>query len=389
MSEKELFQLFKETFGNDSGAKIYFAPGRVNLIGDHTDYNGGHALPCALTIGTYAVARKREDKTLCFYSANFEEDGVITVSLEDLDKKEGNGWTNYPKGIIWTLMQRGMNISNGMDLLYYGNIPDSAGLSSSASIEVLTAYICKEMFALCFDMIECAKLCQYSENKYNEVACGIMDQFVIAKGRKKNAIFLNTTSLDFEYVPLHLGDAKIVIMNTNKKRGLGDSQYNKRRNECEQALELLKQKKDIQSLGDLTKADWEECQSVISDEVLRKRARHAVFENIRTIEAVEALKREDITAFGELMNQSHDSLQKDYEVTGMELDTLVHAARETEGVIGARMTGAGFGGCAVCLVKKENASDMIDEVGKVYEREIGYPASFYAVNVGDGPKVVL
>lgn len=386
--KQTLLNKFQEIFGAEGEVKVFFAPGRVNLIGEHTDYNGGHVFPCALTIGTYAVARKREDKLLRFYSMNFESLGVITSCIENLTYKTEDNWTNYPKGVIWTMQEKGYSIDTGMDILYFGNIPNGSGLSSSASLEVLTGFVLKNLFSLDVDMIQLALLGQFSENHFNGVNCGIMDQFAVAMGKENNAIFLDTADLSFEYAPIVLENKKIVILNTNKKRGLGDSKYNERRSECEEALEELKKVVKIQSLGELSEAQFEEYKHAITRDVCKKRAKHAVYENQRTIQAVEALKKGDLTLFGELMIASHTSLRDDYEVTGIELDTLVEEALKQKGVLGARMTGAGFGGCAVSIVDTEEVDTFIKNVGKAYEAKIGYAADFYVVSVGNGPAVL-
>lgn len=379
---------FKNVFGDTDGVRVYFAPGRVNLIGEHTDYNGGHVFPCALTIGTYAAVRLRKDRDLRFYSMNFKEKGIIESSLDELIYNKEDDWANYPKGVLWSFAQHSFVLKQGMDILYFGNIPNSSGLSSSASIEVLTGYIMKELCGLDISLTKLALMSQYSENKFNGVNCGIMDQFAIAMGKKNNAIYLDTSNLQFEYAPIELGDAKLVIVCSNKKRGLGDSKYNERRSECEEALARLKMVVNIKSLGDLTEEEFELNKSAIKDEILTKRAKHAVYENQRTIRAVFALQGKDITKFGLLMNDSHVSLRDDYEVTGIELDTLVEAAWKQKGVIGARMTGAGFGGCTVNIVKNDCIDSFIAEVGKEYEAKIGYKADFYAVEIGDGPKEI-
>ncbi|MCI8378797.1 MAG: galactokinase [Lachnospiraceae bacterium] len=384
MKEK-LLEKFSEIFGGSDGAKVYFAPGRVNLIGEHTDYNGGHVFPCALTIGTYGAARKRDDKVLRFYSMNFEELGVLESSVEGLKPEREADWTNYPKGVMWAFQEKGYDVDCGMDLLLFGNIPNGSGLSSSASVEVLTGHILRDFYGFDVSNQDLALIGQYSENKFNGVNCGIMDQFAIAMGRKDHAIFLDTADLSYQYAPLKLENAKIVIGCTNKKRGLGDSKYNERRSECESALASLQNVVDIKSLGELTEEQFAQYQSAIPDAVKVRRARHAVSENQRTIQAVEALKRDDVTLFGKLMNASHVSLSKDYEVTGIELDTMVEAAWRQEGVIGARMTGAGFGGCTVSIVEEDKVERFIEEVGREYEEKIGYAASFYVVEIGDGP----
>lgn len=379
---------FAEIFGDTNGVKTYFAPGRVNMIGEHTDYNAGHVFPCALTIGTYAAARKREDKKLRFYSMNFEQLGVLEASLEDLKPDPAADWTNYPKGVIWAFGEKGFTVPSGMDIVLNGNIPNGSGLSSSASVEVLTGFILRDLFGFEVSNTELALIGQYSENKFNGVNCGIMDQFAIAMGKKEHAIFLDTADLSYEYAPIKLENAKIVIACSNKKRGLGDSKYNERRSECETALAELQKVVGINGLGDLTEEQFETYQTAIADEVRRKRAKHAVYENRRTIRAVEALQQNDIALFGRLMNESHVSLRDDYEVTGIELDTLVEEAWKIDGVIGSRMTGAGFGGCTVSIVREDAIDTFIAQVGKAYLDKIGYAADFYAVEIGDGPSVL-
>ncbi len=383
--KEQLLQEFSKIFGAGGDIGFYFAPGRVNLIGEHTDYNGGHVFPCALTIGTYAAVRKREDKILRFYSMNFGHLGVITSSVENLEKRKEDDWANYPKGVIWALQQRGYGIGQGMDVLYFGNIPNASGLSSSASLEVLTGYIIKDLFDLKLYLIELALISQYAENQFIGVNCGIMDQFAVAMGKKDHAIFLDTSNLACEYAPIRLKNARIVIASSNKKRGLGDSKYNERRSECEAALKELQTVLDITALGDLSEEEFEAHKSRIGDPVRMRRAKHAVYENQRTIKAVHALKADDIAEFGRLMNASHISLRDDYEVTGLELDTLVEAAWKQKGVIGSRMTGAGFGGCTVSIVENDFVEEFIDAVGKVYYEKIGYQADFYTVDVGNGP----
>ncbi len=380
-----IIKKFAEVFGDAEGAEAFFAPGRVNLIGEHTDYNGGHVFPCALTIGTYAVARKREDNKLRFYSMNFERLGIIESSLDNLEPDKEAGWTNYPKGVIWAFGEKGYKINCGFDILLNGNIPNGSGLSSSASVEVVTGYILSEMLGLGVSNQELALIGQFSENNFNGVNCGIMDQFAIAMGKKDNAIFLDTSDLSFEYAPIKLDGAKIVISCSNKKRGLGDSKYNERRTECEEAHKAIQSGMGINSLGDLDEEQFEQVKFVIKDEDQRKRAKHAVYENQRTIKAVSALKNNDIELFGKLMNESHVSLRDDYEVTGEELDTLVEEAWKVDGVIGSRMTGAGFGGCTVSIVKDEAVGTFIENVGKAYKDRIGYAADFYVVEIGSGP----
>ena len=385
---ESLLKKFGEIFGDTMDAKVYFAPGRVNLIGEHTDYNGGHVFPCALTIGTYGVARKRTDNRLRFYSMNFEKLGLVESSLDDLTPSSEADWTNYPKGVIWAFGEKGMKVPGGMDLLLMGNIPNGSGLSSSASVEVLTGFILRDFFGFDVTNQDLALIGQFSENQFNKVNCGIMDQFAIAMGKKDNAIFLDTADLSYEYAPIILKGAKLVIACSSKKRGLGDSKYNERRSECETALAELQKAVPIASLGELDEETFEKNAGLIESEVRRRRAKHAVYENQRTIRAVKALKANDIEAFGQLMNASHVSLRDDYEVTGIELDTLVEEAWKVDGVIGSRMTGAGFGGCTVSIVKDEAIDEFIEKVGAAYKEKIGYNADFYVVEAGDGPCVM-
>lgn len=383
--KERLFHEFQKVFGSMEGAELFFSPGRVNLIGEHTDYNGGHVFPCALTIGTYGVVRKRSDRKLRLYSMNFSGSGIWESSLDDLSPRPEDRWTNYPKGVFWTLKEKGYELPFGFDLLIFGNIPNGSGLSSSASLEVLVGTIARDYYGLKdLSMQDIALFSQYAENHYNGVNCGIMDQFAVAMGKKNHAIYLDTATLEYEYAPLDLGDAKIVIACSNKKRGLGDSAYNTRRFECETALAELKSVVDIQSLGDLTEKEFEAHKGAITDPVHVRRARHAVYENQRTKKAVEALKAGDLQQFGQLMNASHVSLRDDYEVTGKELDTLVEAAWEQEGVIGSRMTGAGFGGCTVSIVRGDAIERFASRVGEIYKNVIGYAADFYVVEPGDG-----
>lgn len=383
MREK-LLSKFYELYGSEGDVRTYFAPGRVNLIGEHTDYNGGHVFPCALTLGTYGVARKRNDGKLRFYSMNFEEMGVLEADISELRPEDAAGWTNYPKGMIWALKEKGYSIDKGMDMLLFGDIPNASGLSSSASVEVLTGVVLSDLFELSVSMTEIALTGQFSENRFNGVNCGIMDQFAIAMGKKDHAIFLDTSDLTYEYAPLILKDEKIIIACSNKKRGLGDSKYNERRQECETALQELQQVVQIHSLGELTEELFEKYQWAIKDETRQRRAKHAVYENQRTIRAVEALKNNNLELFGKLLNASHASLRDDYEVTGVELDTLAEEAWKVEGVLGSRMTGAGFGGCTVSIVKNAMVDSFIQQVGQAYESRIGYKADFYVVEVGPG-----
>lgn len=385
--QQKVLERFQELFGAEGDIRSYFSPGRVNLIGEHTDYNGGHVFPCALTIGTYGAARKREDRKIRFYSENFSKMGVFETSLDDLVYHEEANWTNYPKGVVWAFKEKGYEAPTGFDMVMYGNIPNGSGLSSSASVELLMGVILVDLYGFeGLSMIDLALLGQYAENRFNGMNCGIMDQFAIAMGKENQAIFLDTGDLSYEYAPIEMKGAKIVIAASNKKRKLTDSKYNERRAECEEALADIQKQMDIKALGELTEEQFEQVQDAIQNPVCRKRAKHAVYENQRTIKAVAALKAGDLETFGKLMNASHVSLRDDYEVTGKELDTLVEAAWKQEGVIGSRMTGAGFGGCTVSIVKEEAIDGFIENVGEIYEKEIGYAADFYVVEIGDGSR---
>lgn len=387
--KEELLKKFEEIYGSSEGARVYFAPGRVNLIGEHTDYNGGHVLPCALSIGTYVVAKKREDKKLRFYSMNYEENGVSEGSIGDLKYRRSNGWTNYPIGILWTYQKKGYKIHQGFDMLLYGDIPSGAGLGTSASIGVALGLMIREMFE--FDDItnvDIALFGQYAENEFHGINCGIMDQFASAMGKKDQAIFLDTSDLRYEYAPVNMSDYAIVIANSHKKRGAFDAKYNERRLECERALAELQSVAAIQSLGELTPECYEQVKEMIVEPVLVRRAAHAVYENQRTINAMKALKEGNVKEFGRLMVESHRSLRDNYEVTGKELDVLVEEALKTPGVIGARMTGGGFGGCTITLLKREYIETFIIEVGKNYTERTGYYADFYNVEIGDGARAL-
>ena len=381
----KLMETFLKLYGEGGEVRTYFAPGRVNLIGEHTDYNGGHVFPCALTLGTYGLARKREDRTLRFYSVNFEKLGVVETSLDDLVPHKEASWTNYPKGVMWAFEKRGYRLDHGLDILIWGNIPNGSGLSSSASLEVLTGVILKDIFG--FDqvsMVDIALIGQDAENNFNGCNCGIMDQFASAMGKKDHAIFLDTNTLNYEYAPVVLEDAKIVITNSKVKHSLVDSAYNDRRNESETALRELQTEVEIQTLGDLTEVEFEMHKNAIQDPIRQKRAKHAVYENQRTIRAVEALKNNDVELFGKLMNASHQSLRDDYEVSCEEIDILVDLAQAMPGVLGSRITGGGFGGCTVSIVKNDTVDRFVEEIGKAYQEKVGHEAEFYVVEIGDG-----
>lgn len=385
MMKKKLFDMFAELFGNSEGARFYFSPGRVNLIGEHTDYNGGHVFPCALTLGTYGAARKREDNKIHFYSMNLDSFGIVEASLDDLTNKKEYNWANYPLGVVWAFKEKGHTITSGFDMVIWGNIPNGSGLSSSASLEVLTGVILTDLFEIKdLSMTDLALIGQYSENNFNGCNCGIMDQFAVAIGKKDHAIFLDTSDLSYEYAPCVLDGAKIVITNSKVKHSLVDSAYNDRRNECAAALKALQSELDIQALGDLTPEEFEAHKSLIKDEIQLQRAKHAVYENQRTIDAVTALKAGDIERFGKLMNQSHISLRDDYDVSCEEIDILVDLAWKIPGVLGSRITGGGFGGCTVSIVKDESVDTFIETIGKTYLEKVGHEAEFYTVDIGDG-----
>ncbi|MCD8361997.1 MAG: galactokinase [Lachnospiraceae bacterium] len=375
---------FMELFGPGAMPKAYFAPGRVNLIGEHTDYNGGHVFPCALTIGTYGLIRPRTDRVLRFCSLNFQKGAIVESSLDDLIPDAKAGWANYPKGVIWTFRRRGYQLAHGADILIYGDIPAGSGLSSSASLEVLTGLMLRETYGFDISMTDLALIGQYSENHFNGMNCGIMDQFASAMGRKDCAIFLDTSDLSYEYAPVKLPDAKIVITNSKVKHNLVSSAYNDRRRESETALRDLQTVVDIRTLGDLTEAQFEQYKYAIKDSVCRRRARHAVYENQRTIHAVEALKKNDIVTFGKLINASHISLRNDYETSCPENDLLAELAWKTPACLGSRITGGGFGGCNVSIVKTNGIESFIEALDRPYAEKTGISAEFYVVDIGDG-----
>ena len=382
---EKLYDKFKELFGYEAESK-FFSPGRVNLIGEHTDYNGGHVFPCAIHKGTYALVKKRDDKKFRMYSENFENLGIIEFLLDNLVNEKEHKWVNYPKGVVKMFIEAGYKIDSGFDVLFYGNIPNGSGLSSSASIEIVTSIILKDLYHLDIDMVKMVKLSQKAENQFIGVNSGIMDQFAVGMGKKDNAILLDCNTLKYSYAPVILKDEVLVIGNTNKKRGLADSKYNERRAECEEALKDLQKELDIQSLGELSVEEFNKSEKLIKNEINRKRAKHAVYENQRTIKAQKELMEGNLEEFGRLMNESHVSLRDDYEVTGIELDTMVEIAWNQEGVIGSRMTGAGFGGCTISIVKKDAVDKFIANVGKEYKERVGLNADFYIVNISDGAK---
>ena len=368
--------------------RYFFAPGRVNLIGEHTDYNGGNVFPCALDIGTYAVASSRSDNRFRLFSLNFSNHSVIEFGLDNLVYNKAHNWANYPKGVIEAFLKEGAKIEHGLDIVYYGNLPNGAGLSSSASIEVLTGTILNSFFNCNFDPVKIALLGQSAENNYIGVGCGIMDQFASAMGMANHAILLDCNTLKYQYSSLNLNKYKLVIGNTNKKRGLADSKYNERLSECKQALQILKQHLNINTLGEASSEDFKKYCHHLTDNNIFRRARHAISENERTLKAVEALNNDDLITFGSLMNQSHISLRDDYEVTGLELDSMVNAAWNHHGCIGSRMTGAGFGGCTVSLVEEASVDSFIEHVKEQYHLITDLDADFYVVKAGQGAREI-
>lgn len=382
---EELREVFTQQFGNERMGE-YFAPGRINLIGEHTDYNGGNVFPAAITLGTYGVAAKRKDDKVRLYSENFPEKGIIEFSLNDLSYDKSHDWANYPKGILRYLKEAGHTIDTGFEVVFYGNIPNGAGLSSSASIELLTGVILEDLFDLTLERLDLVKTGKKVENEFIGVNSGIMDQFAIGMGQKDHALLLDTNTLKYEVIPASFGEYVVAIMNTNKRRELADSKYNERRSECEEALARLQTTLTIQALGELDEATFYENTKTIEDDILIKRAKHAVTENQRTLKAKAALEAGDLTTFGLLLNASHESLKEDYEVTGVELDTLVAAAQKHPSVLGARMTGAGFGGCAVALVKADDWTDFVEKVSVEYLEKIGYATDIYQASIDDGAR---
>jgi galactokinase len=373
---------FFEKFGNrNNNPVLFFSPGRVNLIGEHTDYNGGFVFPCALNYGTYLLIRKTSDKILKFSTVNFNDD--LQTEINGLFINESKKWINYPLGVMNEFTKKGIIIT-GLELLYYGDVPNGAGLSSSASIEMVTAVALNTFFNGGLGTLELVKMSQRAENEFVGMNCGIMDQFAVGFGKKDHAIFLNCDTLSFENVPIILNDNTLIITNTNKRRGLTDSKYNERRGECDLAVELLQKYKTIRNLSELNIGEIELLEKYIKDPIVLKRAKHVITENNRVLEAVKVLKNNNIARFGELMNLSHDSLKEDYEVTGYELDTLVYEGRKLPGVIGTRMTGAGFGGCTISIVKKTESKDFMAKLSVIYNKKTGLVPDFYEPEIGNG-----
>ena len=380
----DLTDAFVKTFGDAEGVEYFFSPGRINLIGEHTDYNGGYVFPAAITIGTTGLARLRDDQLVRLYSENIPEAGIIEFDLADADKKTKGSWGDFVKGMITMLRGAGYTIDKGFEMLIKGDIPTASGLSSSASLELLAGVVLDDLFKLNVPRLELVQLGQKTENDFMGVNSGILDQFAIGFGEVKHAILLDCNTLKYEMVPADFRDYDIVIMNTNKPRALTESKYNERFAETREALKRMQTKLDIKALGELSNEKFDANTDLIGDETLIKRARHAVYENNRTKVAQKSFVAGDLVKFGELLNASHESLKNDYEVTGLELDTLAETAQKQPGVLGARMTGAGFGGCAIALVAHDKVADFEKAVGDEYEKVVGYPASFYVAQIGSG-----
>lgn len=381
----KLQEEFRKQFG-DAETRTYFSPGRVNLIGEHTDYNGGHVFPCAISLGTYALVADRADKMSRIYSMNLPEKGILSFPMRDLVPDPEKDWANYPMGVTDVFQKAGYPAEHGFDILFYGTLPNGAGLSSSASLEVLMAVILNDAFRFGLAMVEMVKLSQKAENQFVGMNCGIMDQFAVGMGKKGCAILLDCNTLEYRYSRLALEDCSIIITNTNKKHSLVTSAYNERRRQCEHALSQLRSVRPVNALGDLTREEFDAISDAVKDPVERRRARHAVYENQRTLEAVRALEKNDLAAFGRLMHDAHVSMRDDYEATGVELDTLAELAWEQPGVIGSRMTGGGFGGCTVSIVRNDALDAFERDITEGYTKKIGYAPSFYVANIADGTR---
>lgn len=385
---EQVEKAFDKLFGPNGSKRVFFSPGRVNLIGEHIDYNGGLVFPCALSLGNYGAIALRNDRTIRFYSKNFPQEGILTLSLDHLENDPLHGWANYPKGVVKELISRGYPINKGFDVAIYGNLPAASGLSSSASIELLMAVMLNELFALGISKPDLAVLCKKVENEYIGVNCGIMDQFVIANALKDHALLLNCATLEFKQVPLILGDYELIIVNSKVKRGLVDSQYNARRTQCTEALKFFKKHLPIRELCDMTVEEFNDYATYLQDPVLYRRAKHAVTENARTKNALDQLVNQDLEAFGMAMTASHQSLRDDYEVSIPELDALVEIALKN-GSIGSRMTGAGFGGCTVHLVPKAQVKRFKEAILTQYKAKFGIDAEIYSATPSDGTKELL
>lgn len=388
MTKASLIHAFEEQFGAQPDV-CSFSPGRVNLIGEHTDYNGGHVFPCAISLGTFGAIKQRRDKLLRLYSNNFAADGIKEYAIDDLSFVKADGWTNYVKGVIYFLQRAGYSINHGCDIYINGEIPNGSGLSSSASLELLIGVLVKALFGLDVAQLDLVKIGKKVENDFIGVNSGIMDQFAVGMGKKDHAIYLDTNTLNYQYLPVKLADATLVIMNTNHRRELAGSKYNERRSQCEAALADLQAKlPELKTLGALNVEQFDEYRYAITDKINMRRALHAVSENERTQVATKVLAQNDIARFGRLMNASHVSLQDDYEVTGKQLDAIVHAAWAFDGTLGARMTGAGFGGCAIALVKSTRLAEFKQFVAAKYKQAVGTECEFYVAKIADGTKIL-
>ncbi len=386
MSDKEtVLNYFHEKFGNTSAVRVFFSPGRVNLIGEHIDYNGGLVFPCAIDRGIYAAARKNNTGKLNLFSLNFPTE-EHSIEIEDLQFEKNHGWANYPKGVMKSIFDL-TGVKSGFDIVFSGNLPDGAGLSSSACIELLTAVISDTILELNISTLDIVKLCQKTENDFIGVQCGIMDQFAIGFGKKNRAILLNCTTLEYSYAPFETAGYSLIITNSNKRRELADSKYNERRIECESALKKLNQFITAENLCGITEDELNENKNILSKDEYR-RALHVITENRRTIDAAGALNAGDLKLFGQLMNSSHLSLKKNYEVTGKELDTIALTAQKMDFVLGSRMTGAGFGGCVISLVKDDCFDVFKHSLGALYRQECALKADFYKVNISNGTEEI-
>ena len=385
MNIEKIKDKFKEIFGRQAAA-VFFAPGRANLIGEHTDYNGGHVFPCALSFGTYLAASKRSDGKVNFYSLNFEKEGILCADINNLTKE--NKWADYPKGVLEMFKRAGNIINTGFDALYFGNVPNGAGLSSSAALEVVTSVMINDFYGLGYNLIELAKLSQQAENKFVGMNCGIMDQFASAMGKQDNAILLDCNTLNYSYCPIKLQGVSILIANTNNNHKLTGSQYNTRRSQCEEALKRIQKELKVNCLCEVKPSQLEKVQAFINDDLLFKRARHAITEDARTLQAVDLLKKGDLEGFGKLMNASHKSLKEDYEVTGKALDSMADALQKCEGVLGARMMGGGFGGCCIALVKNEFLKEVQEKTNKEYFDIMNIKPDFYIAQIGAGARKI-
>ena len=382
---QELKEAFLKMYGGEEASvRLYSSPARINIIGEHIDYNGGKVFPASINRYLYIAIRKRPDTKILYNDARFPGSYEFDVNQNFVYDK-ANDYANYLNGILSQLKERGFKFDCGFEILMASNIPAGGGISSSSALECGFAYAVIDTFGFNLDRIEIAKLGQLSEHNFMNVKCGIMDQFIIATGKKNHAELLDCNTLEYEYVPLDLGDYRFVVMNTNKVRKLADSKYNERRGQCEEALKLLQANGvKVNALCQLTPADWEKYSSLVADPILNKRARHCIAENQRVIDAAATLKAGNLEELGRLLNASHKSLKEDYEVTGIELDTLAETSQKQEGCLGARMTGAGFGGCAIALVHKDKIENFIENVQTAYEKAIGYKAGFFVCETGDG-----